>query len=89
MSAAPVLADDAQTPPAQTAQNQPADPLDQIVCHAGAKTGSRIASGRVCKTQREWNDRRAQDRQNLDKTQVIGANPDATNFTEPPFGPAN
>jgi len=32
------------------------DPLDKIVCHEDAETGSHLSSAPICKTQRQWNE---------------------------------
>ena len=52
----------------------PPDP-NEMVCEKQEVLGSRLAVRRVCMTRAQWADRRAQDRQTIDRsqTQLCGA----------------
>jgi hypothetical protein len=58
----------AETPP--PANPPAADPKDEIVCKNMAdQTGSRLGNRRECHTVREWEERRADDRQMTERAQ--------------------
>lgn len=45
--------------------------LDRVVCREGpAPTGSRLGGGRVCHTQRQWNDIQQQSQDQLSRQQI-------------------
>ena len=50
---------------------KPTGDLDRIVCERVERTGSRLAVDKVCMTVREWADRRAGHRADLEKVQQI------------------
>jgi hypothetical protein len=60
----------------QTTTADSAPDLDKIVCKTmDPPTGTRLGGRRECMTQREWNDRTRQDRQQIEKSQTVGVNP--------------
>ena len=67
LHAGPLLGQVSQ--PAQSPQaKKPFDP-NEMVCEKQAIPGSRLAFAKVCHTRAEWDDLRAQDRQDLDRAQ--------------------
>jgi hypothetical protein len=79
ISNVPAMADAAQqAQPAQPAAANPApNPAadeDKIVCrNLGAPTGTRLGGRRECRTQREWDDVRHQDANEISKMQARDA----------------
>jgi len=57
-----------QATPASAQQAAP-DPNEKI-CEDVIQTGSRIASKRICATRAEWEDKRRQDREAVEKAQL-------------------
>lgn len=57
----------AQTTDSQAAQAQPAKA--KLICEKEQETGSRLGGRRVCHTKEEWDQIRAETRQNLEKIQ--------------------
>jgi hypothetical protein len=68
-SAASAFAQSAPTPSPAAATEDP----DRVVCHMGpAPTGSRLGSSRECHTQKQWDQMRLQQQQNVNNMQVQG-----------------
>ena len=63
--ATPAIAGDPATQQ-QAAANNP----DQKICEKITVTGSRLATRTVCATKREWDQRRLEERQLLDRSQL-------------------
>ena len=56
--------------PAKTAAAP--DPLDRVVCRPIIPTGTRLPSGHLCQTQRDWNQLTSDSRKALETTQMHG-----------------
>jgi hypothetical protein len=54
---------------APTSPQRAADPNEKI-CEDIVQTGSRLATRRICATRAEWDDRRRQDREAVEKAQL-------------------
>jgi hypothetical protein len=59
----------ASNPPAKSSQRAAADPNERV-CEDIIQTGSRIASRRYCGTRAQWEDRKRQDREAVEKAQL-------------------
>ena len=55
---------------ADPASGRAAKDPNEVVCEKQEVVGSRLATKRVCRTRAQWAELRAQDRQDLEKTQV-------------------
>jgi hypothetical protein len=70
-SAASAFAQSAPTPSPAAATEDP----DRVVCHMSpAPTGSRLGSSRECHTQKQWDQMRLQQQQNVNGMQMQGLN---------------
>lgn len=74
LAATPGLAQAPAQAPAAPAQSVPAansvgDP-NEVICERQEVIGSRLGKKKVCMTRSQWADRKLQDRQDLEKTQV-------------------
>jgi hypothetical protein len=65
-----------QQQPPRTSQTQPAADPNQKVCENITATGSRLATKRFCGTRAEWEDRKRQDREAVEKAQSQPCMPD-------------
>lgn len=61
--------------PAPSANTRQARNPNEMVCENQEVLGSRLATRRVCATRSEWDDRRAQERQQIDKSQLTTTSP--------------
>ena len=66
--ASPAIAGDPQAANPTVAAN--ASNPDQKICEKFTVTGSRLATRTVCATKREWDQRRLEERQLLDRSQL-------------------
>ena len=66
LAASPALAGDRQA--AETAATNANNP-DQKICEKITVTGSRLATRMICATKREWDQRRLEERQLIDRSQ--------------------
>ncbi len=71
MTAEPALATNEPSPTSADAAKggKTRDP-NRMICETSLETGSRLAKKRVCMTAAEWDERRHQDRQLVDRAQV-------------------
>ena len=60
---------------AQEKKLEPKDP-NRIICERQGVVGSRLATKRVCMTAAEWETRRREDREAIEKAQVNRRGPD-------------
>ena len=58
------------TPQQSPSQQKPAADPDQKICEDVIQTGSRLATHRFCATKSEWEDKKRQDRDAVDKAQL-------------------
>ena len=65
----------ADTPTQPAGPKKHGDP-NEVVCERQEELGSRLGSKRVCATRAEWQERRQQDRMQVDRTQM-SVSPDA------------
>lgn len=63
--AAPALAPASDTPSANSKESD----QNRIVCERYEETGSRLASRRICKTVREWQEQRSGQRADVERSQ--------------------
>lgn len=66
--AAPIKAQHSASPP--TAQKPQSNSADKKICEEEEQIGSRLNVRRVCATRSEWQRRRLEDRQTIEKNQV-------------------
>lgn len=65
-----IVASPAAAQTTDSAQGQNAQPAKaKLICEKEQETGSRLGGRRVCHTQEEWDQIRAETRQNLEKIQ--------------------
>ncbi len=69
LAGAPAAGEPAQAATSSAAAKGDKAKPDDVVCKKEPVLGSRMKS-RICMTQREWEERQRQDRQDLDKTQT-------------------
>lgn len=65
VGAAPALAQASDTP----STDSKASDANRIVCERYEETGSRLASRRVCRTVREWQEQRSAQRSDVERAQ--------------------
>jgi len=60
-----------QSPPQQSpSQQKPAADPNERICEDVVQTGSRLATRRFCATRSEWEDKKKQDREAVEKAQL-------------------
>ena len=69
----PALAQESPEPKPSEARDQ-----DERVCEKITMVGSRLATKRFCGTRAEWEDKKRQDRESIDKMQRVPCLPGAT-----------
>ena len=65
----------ALVPAVAAAEEKPAKDPNRIICERQGELGSRVATKRVCMTAAEWEIRKREDRQALEKAQVSRTSP--------------
>ena len=75
-----IIAGMALLPVAAAAQNKKPEPKDpnRIICEKQPVLGSRLATKKVCMTAAEWEIRRREDREAIDKAQTNRRGPDGS-----------
>lgn len=71
--AMPALAQESPEPKPSEARDQ-----DERVCEKITMVGSRLATKRFCGTRAEWEDKKRQDRESIDRMQRVPCLPGAT-----------
>jgi hypothetical protein len=69
-----IIAGPSSGQPAQSSgatQGQAQTDPNEVVCQRESVVGSRLATRRVCMTRQQWADRRSQDRQDTERSQLI------------------
>lgn len=64
------------TPASDTKPAKP-DRENEVVCESIRLTGSRLGSKRFCATRAEWKEKRRQDRETIDRAQILHCVPGA------------
>lgn len=70
-----IIAALALIPAAAAEENKPAKDPNRIICEKQGEVGSRLATKRVCMTAAEWEIRKREDREALEKAQINRTSP--------------